>query len=294
MKTRASALCLVVVVLSLFAACSPGAPPRTAGSGQPMPPFEGEPPAEPYIFEGEPGTYGGVLVTSAISDPRSFNPITASETSTTAISGPPSGSQRREYITTWSPSASRWWISTCIPASGTSAAPTAASHSSLVDVVGPGLWWTKSGHRVRIPAWAAPAAALTTLVLATLTPPLLPYALVHNGLLSPLLAVVLVGLADSRGFASRALSTRPLVAIGEAGFAIYVLQWPVWFAVERVAIAAGIDTLTGTWFVAMFATHVALCLAWVRWAEKPLRRALRAGFEDLAARWRPALSAPGP
>ncbi|HEX5634420.1 MAG TPA: hypothetical protein VFX50_14365, partial [Gemmatimonadales bacterium] len=49
-----------------------------------------------------------------------------------------------------------------------------------------GMWWTKAGHRLRIPSWAAPAAALVTLVLATLTPPLLPYALVHNGLLSPL------------------------------------------------------------------------------------------------------------
>ena len=64
MKTRASGLCLVLALLLSFAACDPGAPPRTAGSGQPVPPFEGEPPAEPYVFEGEPGTYGGVLVTS--------------------------------------------------------------------------------------------------------------------------------------------------------------------------------------------------------------------------------------
>jgi peptidoglycan/LPS O-acetylase OafA/YrhL len=107
---------------------------------------------------------------------------------------------------------------------------------------------------------------------------------VHDGLLSPLLAVVLLGLAAGRGALARVLSSRPLVALGEAGFAIYVLQWPVWFVAERVAVRAGVDTLTGTWFLAMLVAHVAFCLAWVRWAEKPLRRALRAGFDDLGAR----------
>lgn len=155
-----------------------------------------------------------------------------------------------------------------------------------------GLWWSKSGYRAHVPGWAAPAAALATLGLATFSPPLLPYALVHDGLLSPLLAIVLVGLATGRGALARILAARPLVRLGEAGFAIYVLQWPVWFVAERLAIGLGVDTLTGTWFVTMLVAHVGFCLAWVRWAEKPLRRALRAGFDDLAARW-PALSAPG-
>jgi peptidoglycan/LPS O-acetylase OafA/YrhL len=157
-----------------------------------------------------------------------------------------------------------------------------------------GLWWTKAGHRVNIPTWAAPCAALATFALATFSPPLLPYALVHDGLLSPLLAVVLVGLASGRGLFARALSARPLVAVGEAGFAIYVLQWPVWFVAERVARTAGVDTLTGTWFCTMLAAHVAFCLAWVRWAERPLRRAIRTGFDEVAARFRPALAAQEP
>ena len=158
--------------------------------------------------------------------------------------------------------------------------------------VGLGLWWVKEGHRARIPGWAAPAAGLATLALATLSPPLLPYALVHDGLLSPLLAVVLVGLASARGVLARILAARPLVALGEAGFAIYILQWPVWFVAERIAVSAGVNTLTGTWFLTMFVVHVGLCLAWVRWAEKPLRRGLRSGFGELTARWR-AASAPG-
>jgi peptide/nickel transport system substrate-binding protein len=77
MKTRASALCLVLFV-SILSSCS-------GPAGPTGPRFEGEAPAEAYVYEGEPGTYGGVLVTSTISDPKSFNPITSSETSTTSI-----------------------------------------------------------------------------------------------------------------------------------------------------------------------------------------------------------------
>lgn len=83
MKTRASAL-LVALIVSVLAGC--GSPEVSMGpTGTANPPFEGEPPEEAYVFQGNPGTYGGTLVFSAISDPKSFNPITSAETSTTAI-----------------------------------------------------------------------------------------------------------------------------------------------------------------------------------------------------------------
>jgi peptidoglycan/LPS O-acetylase OafA/YrhL len=144
-----------------------------------------------------------------------------------------------------------------------------------------GLWWVRGGRRREVPGWATAAAGLATLALATLSPPLLPYALVHNGLLSPLLAVLLVGLASGRGLLARALAARPLVALGGAGFAIYVLQWPVWFVAEQVARPRGVDTLSGAWFLLVGAGLCAFALAWTRWFERPLQRAIRGGLERL-------------
>jgi peptide/nickel transport system substrate-binding protein len=81
----------VVSLVALAAACTQSGGPGGPGgpSGVPSPPFEGEPPEEAYVFKGTPGTYGGTLVFSAISDPKSWNPITSSETSTTAITNGP-------------------------------------------------------------------------------------------------------------------------------------------------------------------------------------------------------------
>jgi peptidoglycan/LPS O-acetylase OafA/YrhL len=142
-----------------------------------------------------------------------------------------------------------------------------------------GLWWVRGGRRLRVPGWATAAAALASLALATLSPPLLPYALVHNGLLSPLLAVMLVGLASGQGALARALAARPLVTLGGAGFAIYVLQWPVWFVAERIALPLGVDTLSGSWFLAVGAALCLFAVGWTRWFERPLRRAIRGAFD---------------
>jgi peptidoglycan/LPS O-acetylase OafA/YrhL len=142
-----------------------------------------------------------------------------------------------------------------------------------------GLWWVRGGRRLRVPGWATGGAAVAALTLATLSPPLLPYAFVHNGLLSPLLAVLLVGLASGEGALARALSARPLVTLGGAGFAFYVLQWPVWFVAERIARPLGVDTLSGAWFVAVGASLCLFTVAWTRWVERPLRRAIRGALE---------------
>ncbi|MFO0714175.1 MAG: acyltransferase family protein [Sandaracinus sp.] len=54
----------------------------------------------------------------------------------------------------------------------------------------------------------------------------LPHALLHDGLLLPLHAALVLGLARG-GAVSRALSHRSLVWAGELGYAIYILQEPV-------------------------------------------------------------------
>jgi len=67
----------VIVSLMTIAACKPGG--GGAPSGTPNPPFAGEVPQDAYIFQGEPGVYGGQLVLDLKNDPATFNIITAND-----------------------------------------------------------------------------------------------------------------------------------------------------------------------------------------------------------------------
>ncbi len=91
MPKRALVIGLLVLLCVVAPACGGGerggsgaSRPGVGPTGVANPPFEGTPPDEPFVFQGT-GTYGGTLVFSVISDPKSFNPITSSETSTTAV-----------------------------------------------------------------------------------------------------------------------------------------------------------------------------------------------------------------
>jgi peptide/nickel transport system substrate-binding protein len=64
---------VALVVLTLSAACKPGG--SGGPSGTPNPKFEGEAPQDAYLFQGEPGVYGGQLVLDLKNDPVTFNII---------------------------------------------------------------------------------------------------------------------------------------------------------------------------------------------------------------------------
>jgi peptide/nickel transport system substrate-binding protein len=91
MLKRASVV-VFVLVLCFAAGCNQQGQQGTGGlgpTGTANPPFQGDPPSEPYVFDGTPGTYGGTMVFSVATDPKSFNPITSSDTSARAlIEGP--------------------------------------------------------------------------------------------------------------------------------------------------------------------------------------------------------------
>ena len=102
-----------------------------------------------------------------------------------------------------------------------------------------------------------------------------PYLLLHNGLLAPAVALILVGLASGAGPLSRALSIRPLAALGEAGFAIYVLQFPLHGVADRLAAWARYDPDSSLAFWAFAIVTVAMAFMVSRWFEAPMRQALR-------------------
>ncbi len=90
----------------------------------------------------------------------------------------------------------------------------------------------------------------------------------HNGLLSPLFVLMIVGIACKT---DSWLSAKPLVWLGEVSYGIYILQMPVNFYVSK--LNAKYLGLTANWFFLFFVIVLvvvsALCYSYV---EKPLRR----------------------
>jgi peptidoglycan/LPS O-acetylase OafA/YrhL len=101
-----------------------------------------------------------------------------------------------------------------------------------------------------------------------------PFPVLHNGLLTPLFAVVILGAGTTRSAtARRVLEHRALVTMGEASYALYILQTPVLgfthAAVRRVLPAETAHTAPFA-ALGLVAALVASVLAW-RFVERPAR-----------------------
>jgi len=135
-----------------------------------------------------------------------------------------------------------------------------------------GLWHRRGGSLGR----AAPAAAALGVcgTIAAIAWGALPYLPLHDGLLAPLSALAVLGLAEGRGLLARGLASRPLRALGDASFALYAIQEPLW----RIARAwPGSGAPPSPAFVAAFcAAAIGASLAVARWVERPARRFIRA------------------
>jgi len=70
---RKAFICAALSALMALVACKPGG--VGGPSGTPNPPFAGDLPQDAYVFQGEPGVYGGQLVLDLKNDPASFNII---------------------------------------------------------------------------------------------------------------------------------------------------------------------------------------------------------------------------
>jgi peptidoglycan/LPS O-acetylase OafA/YrhL len=130
------------------------------------------------------------------------------------------------------------------------------------------------GLRVRRGADAIAAAALAA-AAGAIASGRAPYLLLHDGLLVPLYALALLALASSAGPLARALSARPAGALGEASFALYVLQDPLW-RVARRADPSAPGTASPGFVLGFCALAVVVALAVSAGLERPVRRLLRA------------------
>lgn len=101
----------------------------------------------------------------------------------------------------------------------------------------------------------------------------MPYAILHDGLLMPLFACIILGLAGNNPL-SYALSVRPLVFVGEASYCLYLLHFNMWNLIHdtHVLNLVGLSRFD-PWI--SYVLLVLMALGALHYIEKPLQRQLR-------------------
>jgi len=102
---------------------------------------------------------------------------------------------------------------------------------------------------------------------------LVPYAIIHDGLLMPLFALIVLGLAGENPLAA-ALGVRPLVFVGEASYCLYLLHFTLWNLIHdsHVLESLGLSRFD-PWL--SYVLLIALSLVALYFIEKPAQRKLR-------------------
>ncbi len=125
---------------------------------------------------------------------------------------------------------------------------------------------------------AASGLALSVILLATTE--WMPYVLLHDGLLAPLWAVLILALAAGRGRAASLLGSRTLVRLGEASYALYLVHFPLLGYVVLARAFLRIrhpGSLPPPWLtvVAYLAGVIAFSVFLFHRVEEPARRRIR-------------------
>jgi len=101
-----------------------------------------------------------------------------------------------------------------------------------------------------------------------------PYIVVHGSLMMPLFAMLILGLSGPNGFAS-VLSWTPLVLVGEATFALYLLHFNAWVMIHGYNLPQRLHVeALDPWI--SYAALIVLALATLHFVERPVNRFLRA------------------
>ncbi|MES2390362.1 MAG: acyltransferase [Acidobacteriota bacterium] len=120
----------------------------------------------------------------------------------------------------------------------------------------------------RTASWMG-VAAVVGLMVALLVSERLPALALHNGLLIPLYAMLLLGLSENTVLASM-LSSAPLVLLGEASYALYLVHFELNTWWEHAFHASG-SIAAAVWKLAIL---LPLAIALHLWVERPCRKSL--------------------
>lgn len=96
-----------------------------------------------------------------------------------------------------------------------------------------------------------------------------------NGLFAPVYVLLIVCLAQDRGPLARVLAWKPLQFAGEMSYAVYLLQTPVYIAMEPLAKCEGAKGLVGGWLWIYLAALLLLSALVYQYFERPMRQWLR-------------------
>ena len=138
----------------------------------------------------------------------------------------------------------------------------------------------ETGHALRLnPALLSVIAALGVVIVWLIGP--LPVALVNQVVLDPLFALLIYSVAFGKGPLTAAFSWPALVVLGEASYALYLLQWPVhdwlshFFPKTTVTRAIAPNARGYVYFALFLAISVVAALLAHVFIESPARRTIR-------------------
>ncbi|MBP2232954.1 peptidoglycan/LPS O-acetylase OafA/YrhL [Azospirillum agricola] len=133
---------------------------------------------------------------------------------------------------------------------------------------------------VRVPAWGGVAAVGLAVLFGCFWRTLgTPDLMVSNGLLMPLFALLILSVAGGRDWLGSVLASRPLIWLGEASYATYILHFFLLRALQPRL--AGLGLPHGLQLALYLAVTVAASLVTFVCLEKPARRWLKTRLEAL-------------
>jgi peptidoglycan/LPS O-acetylase OafA/YrhL len=103
-----------------------------------------------------------------------------------------------------------------------------------------GIVYRRGLHRYPLPPFVPPllfVGSMAVFVALLAVPnPLVKYS--HNGLLSPLFMIAIIGMSMDRTWLARVLAWKPLEFLGEISYGVYILQFPIY---ELYSWAIGVE-----------------------------------------------------
>ena len=102
---------------------------------------------------------------------------------------------------------------------------------------------------------------------------LMPYAIMHDGVLMPLFGCIILGLAGENPLA-HALGVRPLVFVGEASYCLYLLHFNLWNLIHGSHVLDALGLIRFDPWIS-YVLLIALAVFALHFIEKPAQRKLR-------------------